>query len=251
VLPGPVTLRFTGNGLRPRDLILTAGPEFADTFGDGTPDFLRLTTAPDRNAFREWFTMLAERQALAPSAAEITDCAALLRFAYRESMRRHDSSWVATANLGESPIAGDISKYSYPYTPLGANVFRAHDGAFQPSDVTDGTFSQFADAKTLALANTHFVGRDARSARPGDLLFFLQAEQHSPFHSMVFVGRSHYGPGTDWVVYHTGPNGDWKGEMRRVPLASLMHHPDPRWRPLVSNPNFLGFYRWNILREAN
>jgi hypothetical protein len=28
-----------------------------------------------------------------------------------------------------------------------------------------------------------------------------------------------------------------------------MQHPDPRWRPTPSNPNFLGVYRWNILRE--
>jgi uncharacterized protein YfaT (DUF1175 family) len=34
-----------------------------------------------------------------------------------------------------------------------------------------------------------------------------------------------------------------------VLLADLLHHPDPRWRPEPSNPNFLGVYRWNILRE--
>jgi hypothetical protein len=37
--------------------------------------------------------------------------------------------------------------------------------------------------------------------------------------------------------------------MRRVLLADLLHHPDPRWRPTPSNPNFLGVYRWNILHE--
>jgi len=166
-------------------------------------------------------------------------------------MRRHDAAWVAAAGLSQSPVAGDISKYSYPYTPLGANVFRTHTGTFQAADLSDGTFSQFADAKTLVVANTYFIGRDVRSAKPGDLLFFRQPGRESPFHSMVFVGRSHYGAGSDLVVYHTGANGKWTGEMRRVPLASLMRHPDARWRPIVTNPNFLGFYRWNILREAN
>jgi uncharacterized protein len=31
----------------------------------------------------------------------------------------------------------------------------------------------------------------------------------------------------------------------------LLHHPDPRWRPLKENANFLGVYRWNILREGD
>jgi hypothetical protein len=31
-------------------------------------------------------------------------------------------------------------------------------------------------------------------------------------------------------------------------MAELLDHPDARWRPINSNPNFLGVYRWNILR---
>jgi hypothetical protein len=67
---------------------------------------------------------------------------------------------------------------------------------------------------------------------------------------MIFVGHSSFGPGDDWVVYHTGPDGKWPGEIRRVALQSLLNHPDPRWRPVPGNRNFLGVYRWNILREA-
>jgi uncharacterized protein len=55
-----------------------------DTYSDGTPDFLRLHTAQDRQAFRAWFTSIAEAQADQRNLpAEIDDCAALLRFAYR------------------------------------------------------------------------------------------------------------------------------------------------------------------------
>jgi uncharacterized protein YfaT (DUF1175 family) len=51
------------------------------------------------------------------------------------------------------------------------------------------------------------------------------------------------------VVYHTGPIGNGPGEVRRVALVDLLHHPDIRWRPIIENSNFLGVYRWNILRE--
>jgi uncharacterized protein YfaT (DUF1175 family) len=57
------------------------------------------------------------------------------------------------------------------------------------------------------------------------------------------------------VVYHTGPTGEGrrkgKGEMRRVTLDDLLHHPDVRWRPVAENSNFLGVYRWNILRDGD
>ena len=90
-------------------------------------------------------------------------------------------------------------------------------------------------------------------ARPGDLLFFRQLEQSSPYHSMIFVGRSRLDKSaveSDILVYHTGPNGKQPGEMRRTSVSELLEHPSPRWRPSPGNGNFLGVYRWNILREA-
>jgi uncharacterized protein YfaT (DUF1175 family) len=33
-------------------------------------------------------------------------------------------------------------------------------------------------------------------------------------------------------------------------LAVLDQHPDKRWRPIMTNPNFLGFYRLKILDQA-
>ncbi len=106
--------------------------------------------------------------------------------------------------------------------------------------------------------NTYLVGRDLRLARPGDLIFYRQLDQdspydvpdtphyHSPFHSMIVCGEK-----GSWVVYHTGPIHHGKGEMRRLLLSDLLHHPDARWRPLKENANFLGVYRWNILREGD
>jgi uncharacterized protein YfaT (DUF1175 family) len=251
VNPGRLSVEARGNALGSSRVALTTRLAEGDAFQDGTPDFLRLASPQDRAAFRHWFTLLAERQALSGKLPpEINDCAALLRYAYREAMRRHDSIWASESNLGGLPAASDISKYSYPYTPLGPRIFRVRQGSFLAADLTDGTFAEFADAKTLIAENAHFLTRDVYLAQPGDLLFFRQFEQSSPFHSMIFVGRGHFGEGNEWLVYHTGPEGAWPGEIRHVRLSDLLRHPNARWRPEAGNPNFLGVYRWNILREA-
>jgi uncharacterized protein YfaT (DUF1175 family) len=226
-----------------------------DSFGDGTPDFLRLHAPEDREAFRAWFTSIAEAQtdkAFIPD--EISDCAALLRFAYREALHGHDAGWLRSQS--SEALLPSVQQYIYPQTPLRANLFRVRPGSFVPTDVEDGSFAQFADAQTLMMRNTYRVGREIRLARPGDLIFYRQLDQespydgpdasgyHSPFHSMIFCGDM-------GVVYHTGPIHKGKGEMRRLMLNDLLHHPDARWRPLPENANFLGVYRWNILREGD
>jgi len=224
-------------------------PDYTDSFSDGTPDFLRLHTEEDRHAFRAWFTALAEFEAAKAKdalPAEINDCAALLRYAYRNALHAHDPGWLVGEHMEELAGLPSIQQYHYPDTPLGASLFRVKSGPFLPEDLSNGSFSQFADAKSLMLFNTHFISRDVRMAQPGDLIFFRQLEQNSPYHSMVVTG-SH----SDWVVYHTGPIGNAKGEVRRVAIEDLLHHPDARWRPVSENSNFLGVYRWNILRDGN
>jgi uncharacterized protein YfaT (DUF1175 family) len=67
---------------------------------------------------------------------------------------------------------------------------------------------------------------------------------------MIWLGRSHYEKdAADYVVYHTGPLGRHPGEMRRPSAAEMLRHPEPRWRPVAGNPNFLGVFRWNILGD--
>jgi uncharacterized protein YfaT (DUF1175 family) len=106
--------------------------------------------------------------------------------------------------------------------------------------------------KSLRLYNTHFVSRNLERAQPGDLLFYRQPAEHMPFHSMVFCGRSQItGDAARWLVYHTGPAGAEPGEVKRLAVEQLTHYPEPQWRPVAANPNFLGIYRWNILREAD
>ena len=229
-------------------------PDLGDRFGDGTPDFLRLESDQDRRAFRRWFTFLAESQFYRqPSRTprEIDDCAALIRFAYREALREHNGAWASQLDLDAVPSEASVQKFTYPRTPLGANLFRVRSGAFRESNLSDGSFAQFADAHTLQRFNTYFFTRDIRLAQPGDLLFYRQIEQNMPFHVMIFLGRSSFEPTSGkWIVYHTGPVGDDPGEIRRPSLEELLRHPSPRWRPNVGNGNFLGVFRWNMLRES-
>jgi uncharacterized protein YfaT (DUF1175 family) len=153
--------------------------------------------------------------------------------------------------LEELPSVPSVQKYQYPFTPMGAGLLRVKAGSFSAEDFSNGAFAQFADAQTLRELNTHFISRDVRQARPGDLLFYRQLEQNEPYHSMIFVGRSQLDGDQDaLVIYHTGPIGKEKGEIRRVRVEDLLQHPSPRWRPIAGNSNFLGVYRWNILREA-
>jgi uncharacterized protein YfaT (DUF1175 family) len=254
VIPGETRIQLTAPDFAPQQITLRTILDTSDSVGDGTPDFLRLHDPADRAAFRRWFTLLAEAQFYSKhgSPAEVDDCAALLRYAYRVALRQHDSAWAKSVALPAAPSADDVRQYQYPYTPLGAGLFRVRDGSFVSADLNDGAFAQFADAKTLWRSNTYFVGRDISRARPGDLLFFRQSGQNLPFHAMIFLGSSQLDPTREpLVIYHTGPIGKSAGEIRRPTLAQLLNFPDPRWRPVPSNPGFLGVYRWNILRGAD
>lgn len=248
VMPGGSSIRLRARG-RALSVPIRFVFDARDGYGDGTPDFLRLHTAEDQEAFRRWFTALAEGTArLSPDKlpAEIDDCAALLRYAYREALRKHDEAWLAGQSEEMNLAMPSVHQYQYPETPLGASIFRVKPGEFIEADLRDGSFAQFADARTLMALNTHLVGRVVGVAQAGDLLFFRQLEQNSQYHSMIVSGQH-----ADWVVYHTGPIGKMKGEVRRVSVEDLLHHPDARWRPLPENSNFLGVYRWNILRDPN
>jgi uncharacterized protein YfaT (DUF1175 family) len=220
---------------------------WTDRFGDGTPDFLRLTDPADQAAFRQWFTLIADYQAIRPKSqipAEITDCASLLRYSYREALKRHDDTWFVATGIELAALPGEIRAWRYPETPLGAGLFRVRPGSFEAADTTDGAFAQFADAKTLVERNAYLVSRNVREAQPGDLLFYRQFGQSSPWHSMIVTRIG----GQAAVVYDTGADHGQTGELRRVALAELLDHPQPQWRPVTANPNFLGVYRWNILR---
>jgi uncharacterized protein YfaT (DUF1175 family) len=224
-----------------------------DSDSDGIPDREELRSFGDRESFRKWFTSIAEEQFYGASGewnAEQRDCAGLVRFAWREALRSHDRAWFLRMGEAYEPVAADVRAYTLERSPVGEKLFRTAPGYFDASQLSDGTFSEFADARTLKDFNARFVSRDSSRAEAGDLLFFRQtAVQKYPYHVMLFLGRSRAdgGAAADWVVYHTGSSAQDAGEVRLARLSVIARHPDPRWHPVAVNRNFLGFYRLKIL----
>jgi uncharacterized protein YfaT (DUF1175 family) len=225
-----------------------------DSDNDGIPDAAELQTFMDRENFRKWFTLIAEGQFYQLSdqwKAEQRDCAGLVRFAWREALRNHDRAWFQKMGPGYAPVAPDVARYSLEQGPLGEKIFRTNFGSYKDGEAANGTFSEFADGRSLKNFNAKFISRDRREAQPGDLLFFYQPwVQKFPYHVMIFLGGAKLGgghQGNDYVVYHTGSSPTDEGTVKKVELSILDHHPNKRWRPVESNSNFLGFYRLKIL----
>jgi len=229
-------------------------PELIDSDNDGIPDPLELRSFQDRDSFRRWFTAIAETQFYQLSEqwnAEQRDCAGLARFAMREALRHHDRIWFQKMGPAYQTVAPDVKSFDLDNNPFGEKIFRTNFGSFADTDIRDGRFSEFADARTLKSFNVVFVSRDRREAQPGDLLFYYQPwVQKFPFHVMIFLGQARVANNgaQDWVVYHTGASPTDEGTVKKVELSVLDHHPDPRWRPVERNKNFLGFYRLKILQ---
>ena len=232
----------------------TSRTQLIDSDNDGIPDVIELHTYQDRDSFRRWFTAIAETEFYQLSDqwnAEQRDCAGLARFSIREALRHHDRAWFQKMGPGYETVAPDVGELDLDHNPLGEKIFRTDFGSFDESDLRNGRFSEFADGRSLKNFNSVFVTRDRREAQPGDLLFFYQPwVQKFPYHVMVFLGSAHIASNgaNDWVVYHTGSSPNDKGTVKKVELSVLDHHPDPRWRPVESNKNFLGFYRLKILQ---
>jgi uncharacterized protein len=225
----------------------------SDLDHDGFPDLTELRTFNDRENFRHWFAWIAEMQFYKISdqwILEQRDCAGLVRFAWREALRPHDRPWFHKMGENYDPVAPDLTPNIT--APLRGKLFRTTSGAYTANDNIDTDFSEFADAQTLKLFNVDFVGRDRQQARRGDLLFFHQPwVRKFSFHVMIFIGEPRVASegAHDWVVYHTGASPEDEGNVKKVRLAVLDQHPDKRWRPVSTNPNFLGFYRPKILSQ--
>ncbi len=197
---------------------------------------VRLTDAADREAFRAWFTFLADAQFYRPTP-DVTDCAGLVRHAAREALRTHTPEWHRLAALPAAAPFPDV-RVRPPGRADGVPIFR----------VGPGRYAEFADARTIVLRNARRIGRDTRALQPGDLMYFRQDSASLPDHVMVFVGRSRLEPGAgDWIVYHTGPVDGGAGEVRKTRLEDLARHPAPRWRPVPHNPAFVGIFRLDWL----
>lgn len=192
---------------------LTVLPALADRDQDGFPDAAELTSTEDQVNFLRWFTAIAEAQFYQPSEKwreEERDCAGLVRFAYKEALKRHDSRWLATMPYLKDPVIPDVKRFQYPDIPLlGTAIFRVAEGSFQTEDVRQARFSPWASSQALQRHNTAYVGRNPAGLQKGDLLFFLNIENpRLPYHVMILLGDDRgvvEGGWEDWLVYHTGP----------------------------------------------
>lgn len=200
---------------------------------------LTLLEQGDRDAFRTWFVSILEQQLEKPSNAwepAQRDCAGLLRFAFREAWGPHTEAWRDRVGFQGSPPASD------PSLSIG--------GPWRRAFPTPDGWKPFAKGAFLRRLACVPLGRDLAEARPGDLIFFARGGAHeTPDHAMAFVRPDV--DGQPVLLYHTGPEGSGgAGEVRRVRLDELNHHPDPEFRPLPENPTFLGVYRWKILVDT-
>lgn len=212
-----------------------------DIDNDGYPNELELF-GNDRKNFAEWFASIAESQFYSISddwAKEDHDCGGLLRYAFVNALAKHDDKWLAKFKFIHRPDAIDVQAYNYPAPVVSRSLFRTAPGPYQPEDVDTGRLVGRTGVKYLANFSTVFIAKDIRQAKRGDLVFFIRPSLAS-YHSMVYLGNG-------WVVYHTGDAPEDGGGMRLIPFKKLFEHPDAAFHPSLSNPNFLGFYRWKIL----
>jgi uncharacterized protein YfaT (DUF1175 family) len=184
---------------------------------------LCLSSPVDRQAFRRWFSFMAESRYYAHKRVrEITDCAALVRWSFREALMPHDTAWARSTELPIFPAMPSVQ--DAPWT---------------------GEFRR-ADASALHHNETWFVSRDIRAALPGDLFFFERAGD-STEHVMIYIGASQILPSAGkWVVYLA----DSGRAVEKVTVESLLSSSSGDLRPETENPRFLGVWRFNLLRET-
>ena len=95
---------------------------------------VRLDDGADREAFRAWFTFLADAQ-FYRATPDVTDCAGLVRHAVREALRAHTPEWRRAAGLPLAAPFPDVRDRP-PGQPDGWPLFR----------VSPSAFAEFADA---------------------------------------------------------------------------------------------------------
>ena len=248
--PGTARIIAICNGKEMGDVTLIVSPDRRDSDNDGFPDVVELTDDRDRKNFLRWFVRIAESQfyRISPEwCPEQRDCSGLVRFAYREALKRHSDHWFSKINITRLRPIPDVEKYHYPNVPLiGENIFRRSNLPLESAGI-DSIFTNFVETRFLMHYNCRFLSKDRSNSQSGDMVFFFHFDNPSmPYHSMVFV-KDDLDSRKDCFIYHTGPADQGEGEVRKIDRDTLKRHPDKRWRPEKDNPYFLGYFRWKIV----
>jgi uncharacterized protein YfaT (DUF1175 family) len=157
-----VILVRTASSLLPIRVVVPIMSQITDTDGDGFPDAVELTSEEDRRNFRRWFVTLTESQFYREDdfwRTEDRDCAGMIRFAYREAMKKHTNEWFARRRFLTDMNIPDVKKYNYPSVPLiEERIFRTTSGSLQKSDlkIEDSVFINYVDAAHLKDYNLFF-----------------------------------------------------------------------------------------------
>lgn len=183
-------------------------------------------TPGDQSAFRSWFTFLAESRYYARKPLrEIRSGASLVGWAFHQALVRHDAAWSRSVELPVLPVMPSVEM---PWVPRATATERGSD---------------FPEEPDLRQYNAAFVSRRIGDIAAGDLLVYRNFAL--PSHIIVYVGASRVLPSPrKWVVYY-----DPAGKVHRIALDQLLSDPSPSWRPTEDNPEFLGIWRLEILRD--
>jgi len=233
-VPGRVELK-TRSG---KKLLLNFYKDQGDLDNDGFSDRAEIQNNEDRRRFLAWFVRIAESQFLKKNyswSQKEQDCSGLIRYAYREALKKHDESWQRSSGIILDKNLADVTSFNYPDIPIiGKKLFRITDLSKNDKE----TFGEYADAEHLMKYNARFISREIADARTGDVLFFYDRENtDSPSHSMIVS----QGGSPVMVIYHTGS----EAGMKRIPVEDLDR--TNKFAARSYNPNFAGVYRFHIV----
>ena len=199
----------------------------------------------DSESFNLWFSNIIinifNEDMLIPK--NYSDCAGLIRFAYKEALKKHDQHWLNTNNY-KGFIYEDVRKYNYPEVPfINTDIFLVDDIVHDKN-----SYSNFASARYLIEYNMDYLGKNLINAKTGDILaFFHPNDVEFPYHLMIYIEQYNQ----RYVIYHTGPISDKNpGELRLTKIDNLKYS-DPSWIADKENKNFLGYYRFKIISDNN
>ncbi|BBE31780.1 hypothetical protein OSSY52_19210 [Tepiditoga spiralis] len=210
-----------------------------DNNNNNYPDILELDYK-DSNNFRLWYSsiLIAILKKDIKLPKNYQDCAGLVRFVYKETLKKHNNDWINQSNY-KGPIFNDIKKYNYPDIPyIKSKLFKIKE------ELKTNNFSTYASARYIIEFNMNYVSKDIIFAKNGDILAFFHPEDTDfPYHLMIYFKNTK----NKYVIYHTGPiNSNNKGEIRVVKINDLSLV-DPTWRVNKDNKYFLGIYKFKIL----